>query len=163
MELLTESRANEAERWMKEAARVARAALCYKAKCGTVIVKDGEIIGEGYNAPPLDSEENRMCDKERGPGKPGYDQTCCVHSEWRAIADALRRNPSKVEGSKLYFTRVDKEGEMKRSGKPYCTECSRLALDSGVGHFMLWHEEGIGEYPTVEYNQLSYRYVPPSA
>jgi deoxycytidylate deaminase len=149
----------EAIKWMKEAAIVAGRALCLKAKCGTVIVADSMIIGEGYNAPPLDNEENRTCDKEFGPGKPKFDQTCCIHAEWRAIMDGLRRNPEKMIGSKLYFSRADNEGNIKKSGKPYCTVCSRLALDSGVGTFLLWHEEGVCEYPTDEYNRLSYEYI----
>jgi deoxycytidylate deaminase len=163
---------HEATKWMNEAANVAERAMCLKAKCGTVIVKparpddgsgrsggDNEVIGEGYNAPPLDKEENRMCDKEFGPGKPKYDKTCCMHAEWRAIMDAFRRNPEKLTGSKLYFTRVDENGDILKSGKPLCTVCSRMALDAGIEKFVLWHEEGIREYPTDEYNRLSYEYT----
>lgn len=151
-----------ADRWMREALKVAEKAMCLKAKCGTVVVKDGKIIGSGYNAPPLDSEENRFCNKEFlndiNIGKPKYDKTCCIHAEWRAIMDALKNNGDKIEGSKLYFTRVDEEGNLKKSGKPYCTVCSRLALDCGIDKFILWHEDGICEYDTVEYNKLSYEY-----
>ena len=70
--------------------------------------------------------------------------------------DALARNPQKVGGSDLYYVKVDENGVTKRSGEPYCTVCSRLALDSGVGRFALWHEEGVRQYPTDIYNQLSY-------
>lgn len=145
---------------MNEAARAARNALCHKARCGAVVVKDGEVIGEGYNAPPLDKEENRTCGWDFGPGKPKYDRTCCMHAEWRAILDVLRSSPAKVGDSKLYFVRVDAAGRVKKSGEPYCTVCSRLALDAGVGHFLLWQDAGICEYPTHEYNQLSYRFQP---
>jgi deoxycytidylate deaminase len=148
-----------AEHWMQEAAQEAQRALCLKSKCGAVIVKDGEIIGRGYNAPPLDKEEHRICNAEFGPGKPKYDRTCCMHAEWRAIMDALRTNPDRVVGADLYFVRVDDAGNIKKSGKPYCTVCSRLALDAGLAHFALWHEEGIRAYPTDEYNRLSYAYV----
>lgn len=158
MEYLKGKQEVEAIKWMNEAAEVAKKALCLKAKCGTVIVKDSEIIGEGYNAPPLDQETNRTCSKEFGPGKPKYDQTCCMHAEWRAILDTLKRNPDKIKGSKLYFIRIDDSGDIKKSGKPYCTVCSRMALDTGIDKFLLWHEEGICEYPTYEYNQLSYEY-----
>jgi len=145
---------------MRKATEVAEKALCFQAKCGTVIVKEGEIIGQGYNAPPLDKEENRTCDKDFSPGKLKYDRTCCMHAEWRAIADALKRNPKKLKGSKLYFTRVNRNGKIKKSGKPYCTVCSRMALDAGIDKFVLWHEDGICEYPTDEYNRLSYQYIP---
>lgn len=149
----------EAVQWMQRAAEVAKKALCHKAKCGTVIIRDGEIIGEGYNAPPLDKEENRTCHEEFGPGKPKYDRTCCMHAEWRAIKDALRKNSDKIQGSRLYFVRVDDNGNIKKSGDPYCTVCSRMALDAGIGHFLLWRDEGICEYPTDEYDRLSYRYI----
>lgn len=159
MKILVAESESEAIKWMNEAAEVAKLALCLKAKCGTVIVKDGEIIGRGYNAPALDKEENRTCNLEFAPGKPKYDRTCCMHAEWRAIMDALKTNGDKIVGSKLYFTRVDDQGNIKKSGKPYCTVCSRLALDSGIEKFLLWQETGINEYPTDEYNRLSYEYV----
>ena len=149
------------EHWMHEAAEVAKQARCLKATCGTVIVKDGRIIGRGYNAPPLDKEENRTCHMDVGRGKPGYDRTCCMHAEWRAILDALRNHSEQVVGAKLYFVRVDEDGNIKKSGKPYCTVCSRMALDVGLSTFALWHEEGIVEYPTDQYDRLSNEYIHP--
>src|SRR3989338_4103985 len=125
MEYLKGEQEKEAMKWMEKAAEVAGRALCHRAKCGTIIVKGGQIIGAGYNAPPLDNEENRTCNKEFGPGKPKYDRTCCVHAEWRAIMDALKRNTEKIKGSKLYFTRVDENGQIKKTGRPHCTVCSR--------------------------------------
>lgn len=158
MKFLTGQEENEAIKCMNEAAQVAKRALCLRAKCGTVVVNNGEIIGTGYNAPPLDKEENRTCLQESHPGKPKYDKTCCMHAEWRAIMDTLKRNSGRLSGSKLYFTRVDENGNIKKSGKPYCTVCSRFALDSGISEFLLWHEEGICAYPADEYNKLSYQY-----
>ena len=159
MEYLKAQQEKEAVNWMEKTAEIARKALCFQAKCGTVIIKGEEVIGEGYNAPPLDKEENRTCDKEFGFGKPNYDKTCCVHAEWRAITDAIKRNSEKIKGSKLYFTRVDENGKIKKSGKPFCTVCSRMALDAGIEKFVLWHEEGICEYLMDEYNRLSYEYI----
>lgn len=146
------------EQWMAEAARVAQDAKCLKAHCGAVIVADGIIIGEGYNAPPLDDEKHRMCLSPLRPEKEKYDKTCCVHAEWRAISDAQRRNPEKLSGATLYYCRVNDAGEVQPSGQPYCTVCSRLALDAGLAHFALQHTDGIRLYPTDEYNSLSFRY-----
>ncbi len=158
MKYLSGKKEEEAIGWMMEAAEDARKALCLRAKCGSIIVKESEIIGRGYNAPPLDNDENSMCQKEIGTGKPGYDRTCCVHAEWRAIMNALKNDSEKTKESKLYFTRVDDKGEILKSGKPFCTVCSRMALDSGISHFVLWHEAGIYEYPVAEYNKISYLY-----
>lgn len=149
--------ATEGERWMHEAAEAARQARCTRAKCGCVVVRDGAVIGSGYNAPPKNDQSHCHCDTERAYGyKPQYDRTCCMHAEWRGILDALRRNPSKLEGAQLYFVRVDDQGEPQRSGEPYCTVCSRLALDSGIGEFVLWHDAGITAYDAAEYDARSY-------
>ncbi len=150
----------EAKHWIDEAARVARKALCLRAKCGTVIVKDGEVIGEGYNAPPLDNPIYRTCLSEYElPKNYRYDHTCCMHSEWRAILDAQSRNPQKIKGSRLYFVRVTEVGEPKHSGKPYCTVCSRLALDCGIAEFVLWQDSGFAVFPTDEYDRLSFQNI----
>ena len=160
MKYLQNSEEQEAEKWMNEAASVAEKALCLRAKCGAVIINDGEIIGQGYNAPPLNDEKNRTClNKYDFNGKPKYDHTCCMHAEWRAILDAIKRNPEKLKGSRLYFTRVDESGNIKKSGEPYCTVCSRFALDVGISEFLLWQDRGICSYFTDEYNKLSYSYI----
>lgn len=159
MRYLAGTEEEDAIMWMKKASHVAGKALCLRAYCGTVIVKEGIIIGEGYNAPPLDDVANRTCLTEyRSIDKKKYDRTCCMHAEWRAIMDAVRRAPGLLTGSRLYFSRIDSAGDLKKSGKPFCTVCSRLALDSGIVEFLLWHEEGICAYPTDEYNRLSYGY-----
>lgn len=150
----------EAEQWMNEAARVARRALCHDARCGTVIVAEGMIIGEGFNGPPSGREDQRRC----YISKTAYhvrvtDKTCCVHAEQRAIMDALRRNSDNLSGSRLYFVRVDTDGEsIRAAGKPYCTICSKMALDAGITEFVLWQKEGIVVYETGEYNRLSFAY-----
>ncbi len=144
---------------MQEAAGVAGKALCLRARCGSIIVNGGKVIGSGYNAPPQDNLDFRRCQaNDETPPKKNYDKTCCVHAEWRAIMDALAHHPSNVVGSTLYFTRIDNDGKILFSGEPFCTVCSRLALDAGVSWFVLWHEDGIRAYPTDEYNNLSYNY-----
>lgn len=144
---------------MRAAAAVAQNALCKKSRCGAVIVKDERVIGDGYNAPPQDSPRHCLCDSATEGGKPRYDRTCCMHAEWRAILDAVRTHPDDLSGSVLYFARIDEHGVPKFSGAPYCTVCSRLALDVGIEGFALSHEDGIRVYPTDEYNRLSYAYT----
>jgi deoxycytidylate deaminase len=152
----------EAMLWIKEAAKVAEKALCLKAKCGSVIVKNGQIIGEGYNAPPLDDMKNSFClTPYNHTGKPRYDHTCCMHAEWRAILDALRKNADSIQGSTIYFIRIDADKNLTRCGEPLCTVCSRFALDSGVKEFVLFDNKGVCTYHTDEYNQLSYAYISP--
>lgn len=160
MKYLKNSEEKEVVRFINEAAKTAKKALCLRSKCGSVIVKAGKIIGRGYNAPPLDDLKLRMCLKNYDlPQKFKYDRTCCVHAEQRAIFDALKNNSKQLSGSRLYFIRLDEKENIKKSGKPYCTVCSRAALDSGIKEFVLWHIEGICVYKTDEYNRFSYEYV----
>ena len=72
--------------------------------------------------------------------------------------DALRNNPDKIIGSRLYFIRLDDKGAPSRAGKPYCTICSKMALDIGIEEFVLWHEKGVCVYDTQEYNALSFQF-----
>lgn len=146
MKVLHDHNFAEAEKFMTEAAKVAQSSMCGRSRGGCVIVdKDGNVIGSGYNSPPLDDINNGNCEND----------ICCVHAEQRAIMSALKNHSEKLKGAKLYFVRIDKDGNVKKSGKPNCTVCSRLSLDTEVSQFLLWHEEGITEYNTDEYNQIS--------
>lgn len=145
------------EDYFEEARKEAIGARCYRARCGAVIVKDGKIIGRGSNGPPLDDEAQRMCllDDLRLDIKSKSDKTCCVHAEWNAILNASSVYPDEMVGSTLYFMRIDETSAVTDAGQPYCTVCSRLALQSGVALFGLWN--GAPEMiDTHEYNKKSY-------
>ncbi|MBC7868885.1 hypothetical protein H7X69_01750 [Candidatus Saccharibacteria bacterium] len=145
------------EKYFEEAATVAKHATCYRARCGSVIVsKKNVIIGRGFNAPPLGDETQRTCDVEyHTDKKPKSDKTCCVHAEWNAIIDALKNYPEEIEGSTLYFMRIAGDNSFTEAGDPYCTVCSRLALQSGIEWFGLWNG-GPQMIDTKKYNRLSY-------
>ena len=157
MRVLSGQEHTDAFGYIIHAAESAQKALCLNAHCGAVVIHGGTIVGRGYNGPPRDDLSKRYCKNTIRPQKKNYDKTCCVHAEWRAIVDALRHIKN-LSGSRLYFVRVDDKGDIKKSGKPYCTVCSRLALDAGISEFILWHEEGICVYNTEEYNDMSYCY-----
>ena len=151
---------NDERMWWGAAREVALLALCLRAKCGAVIVSNGQVIGRGYNAPPQDDMKNAKCsesDYDRNK-KPKYDLTCCVHAEWRAITDAMKNNSEQLVGSTLYYVRLGDNDEIKPSGEPFCTECSRLSLDAGIGYFGLFHEDGPMLYDAQDYNERSYAF-----
>ena len=160
MKTFSETEWKQYEQYFFMAAEVAKQATCERSKCWSVIVKDWKIIWTGYNSPAknLESQRRCTCDKNSYHRKV-TDKTCCVHAEQRAIMDALKNNPDKIEGSDLYFMRLDKEWNISKSWKPYCTICSKMALDTWIKHFLLRHEEWITEYDTEEYNLLSYQYT----
>jgi deoxycytidylate deaminase len=159
MKTLSGNEESEAMKFIDEAAKVALHATCTRSKCGCVIVKDGKIIGQGFNSPALGLESQRRCENSKDLyNKKVTDKTCCVHAEQRAIMDALKKNPQKIIGSRLYFIRLDDDNVKSIAGQPYCTMCSKMALDSGVAEFVLWHKEGLDVYGTEEYNNISYEF-----
>ncbi len=145
--------------FLDKAVEVAKNSTCKRSKCGSIIVKDNEIIGKGFNSPPGNLESQRRCDNSKDSyNKKVTDKTCCVHAEQRAIMDALKNNSEKIKNSTLYFIRLGENDTKSFAGKPYCTICSKMALDVGIKFFVLLHEEGIKKYPIEEYNDLSYDY-----
>lgn len=159
MRFLVYPEKKEIIKFLKAARREAEKATCLRARCGSVIVKDRKIIGRGFNSPPANDEGQRrcLCDK-KGLHAKVTDKTCCVHAEQRAIMDALSHYPDKIKGSRLYFMRLDASKGLVFAGAPYCTICSKMALDSGVKEFVLMHEKVTAVYDTREYNLLSYRF-----
>ena len=155
MKYLIGKEEKKAIEYMNKAAEIASNSNCLRSKCGSIIIKENEIIGLGFNSPPQ-NKKLEHCLKDSLPENFKSDKTCCVHAEQRAIMDALRKNPDKLLGSVLYFIRLDEKGEKTKAGKPYCTFCSKMALDVGIAEFVLWHEQGICSYDTEEYNAISF-------
>ncbi len=159
MRILEGAEEVEAIGFLEQAVEIAQKASCQRSRCGSVIVKNGKLIGSGWNSPPGNLETQRRCSCEKTSCHPKVtDKTCCVHAEQRALFDALIKDPEKLKGSRLYFIRLDENNNISRAGQPYCTICSKMTLDLGVVEFVLWHEDGIGVYDTQEYNKRSYEY-----
>ena len=144
--------------FFEQAGEVAKSATCLRAKCGSIIVKDGVVLGTGYNSPGLENDGQRYCEADMNlAAKPKYDKTCCIHAEWRAVLVACKNNPEAIIGSTLYFMRVDDDGKFTDAGDPFCTVCSRLALEAGVGEFALYNDGGADIYTLEEYNHKTYQ------
>ena len=160
MQILTWKQSQKAEQYFQLAWKIAQNATCERSKCGCVIVKNNKIIWQWYNTPPKNLETQRRCTCDKNSyHRKVTDKTCCIHAEQRAIMDALKNYPDKIEGADLYFIRLDKDGNMSKAWKPYCTICSKMALDTWIKNFLLRHEEWITKYNTEEYNLLSYQYT----
>lgn len=145
------------EKIMKRLVDTAKLSTCKRSKCGSVIVSDyGLTIGTGYNSMPCN--EVGECFKDNLAKTFKSDKSCCVHAEQRSIMDALQRNKELLKGSTLFFIRLDEKDNPKRSGEPYCSICSKMALDVGISNFVLWKEEGWVSYGTKEYNELTFQY-----
>lgn len=157
MKYLKGDEAQEGIRYIQKAAILALNSNCFRARCGSVIVKNHLIIGRGYNSPPM-GEVLTACRKDTLPSQFKSDRTCCIHAEQRAIMDALKKHPDKIKGSRLYFIRIDHNNHLQKAGKPYCTICSKMALDAGITEFSLWNTKGVCVYNTKEYNDTSFAY-----
>lgn len=149
------------EEIMKYLINQAKKSSCHRSRCGSVIVNDSNspffrILGVGYNSMPCDAEG--ACFKDSLAPTFKSDKTCCIHAEQRAILDCLKINPSHIEESHLFFIRIDDHDRPKPSGAPYCSICSKMALEVGVGKFHLWHSEGWTAYGAEEYNKLTFEY-----
>ena len=157
MKILKDEEEKQAIELFDKCLEIAKQSTCQRSKCGAIILKNNQIIGKGFNSPPNNLEFQRRClnDKEDYSDKI-TDKTCCIHAEQRAICNALKNNPEKLKDSSLYFIRLDKNNNKLFAGKPYCTICSKMALDIGIKEFILWHEKGICVYNTEEYNNISY-------
>ena len=148
---------SEALKYIEIAAELALGAGCLRAKAGAIIVNNSKLVGQGYNSPPGDIILT-SCLKDSLPKDFKSDRTCCMHAEERAIINGLTFNHSKIEGSRLYFIRLDDSGHKAPAGKPYCTICSKMALEVKISEFVLMHKEGVAVYGTKEYNDLSFEY-----
>lgn len=148
------------EYYFEKAAEQARLATCTRAKCGSVVVsKSGKILGAGYNAPPLNDETQRRCEAIMDLSiKTKYDKTCCIHAEWNAIINALKQYGKKINGATLYFMRIDEKENWTDAGEPFCTVCSRLAMQSGLSYFALWVDGKPKIYDVGDYNSKTYDY-----
>jgi len=99
-------------------------------KTGSVIVKDGVIIGRGANG--SDYHKTNICERVRLKIPTGQNYELCEgchpknHSEPRAIADA-KRNGHDVQGADLYLW-----------GHWWCCEpCWRAIISAGIRHVYL--------------------------
>ncbi len=149
----------ECNHFLDLASKIALQATCLRDKCWSIIVKDKEIIWSGFNSPPANQENQRRCNVDKSKYHPKVkDTTCCIHAEQRAIIDTLKTNPDKITWSRLYFVRLNIDGNIEPAGKPYCTICSKMTLDSWISEFVLLHPEWVCIYDTDEYNKLSFEY-----
>ena len=159
--LLTRTEAQAAQKALDECVEQAQQSKCLRAKCGSVVVdRNGAITGRGHNGPPAQCAMPE-CLKDLWPAGFRSDRTCCVHAEQRAIADTLASHGPIEAGSTIFFLRTGPDGSPESAGVPYCTICSKMALDVGIEEFVLLHLEGPTAYGAAEYNELSFAHAGP--
>jgi dCMP deaminase len=102
--------------------------LCDKSKCGyktgCMIVKDGAVLAEGWNA-TLPGEtycQSGECvrKKENLYGGKDIDKVCSIHAEAYAVAECASKGIA-IAGADVYVTTFP------------CTICARLLAKCGIG------------------------------
>jgi len=155
MRYATADEAKEMKKYVGAAVKEAMKSTCTKSQRGAVIVKNGEIIGRGYNKPTIE----RLCDpciREDIKDNGRVELCSAIHAEQMAILDALKKGKP-LEGSRMFHIKA-KDGKIKPSEDTSCTVCSRIILEAGIKDFVLLHKKGFAIYPADEFNKLSFDY-----
>lgn len=157
MRILSGNEEKEAIGYFRLAAEVAKKnARCLKSQRGVLLVRNGGIMAEGWNAPP-DDYECKTCLRDSIEEKVGTEPCRSVHAEQMTISNA-KKYFTDLTGSRMYHIKV-KNGEIKRSGVPSCTICSKLVLQENIAEFALWHKEGVAIYTAKEFNDKSFEFL----
>ncbi len=98
--------------YMRMALEWAKLSHCTRKKVGSLIVKDGMIISDGYNGTPTGFPN----DCEDGDGATHW---YVLHAEANAILK-VAKSTNNARGATLYLTHSP------------CKECSKLILQSGI-------------------------------
>lgn len=116
---------NPEKLWFDIVHRFSAQSKCKSRKVGAVIVKNGNLIAEGWNSPPgLCTEHD--CKRERCLSKDNastsgmnLDTAICVHAEANSIGNCAKRGVS-TDGATIYVTHLP------------CLECSKLIISAGI-------------------------------
>lgn len=98
--------------YMKMAHEWAKLSYCKRARVGTLIVKDGMIISDGFNGSPTGFDnECEDCDNQT--------HWYVLHSEANAILKCAKNGVS-CKGATIYLTHSP------------CKDCAKLIFQSGI-------------------------------
>jgi dCMP deaminase len=123
--------------FMAMANNVARRSNCIRRAVGALIVRQGQVVADGWNGVAVTHRNCREACCPRcingGDTGSGYETCICIHAEQRAIADAARRGVS-TKDSILYVNL-----------RP-CLQCLAIAKAAGVREIFYSGEDW--SYPT---------------
>lgn len=152
MKILEGKELKEADVFFKKAAELSRKSICHVSKIGVVIVKSGKVIGKAFNGPLKKSCNPCLLDILERQVK--TELCLAMHAEERAVLDALEKGYD-TNGADIYSVRVEGDKIV-----PYknglCASCGRVFLESGIKNVIIPREDGVTEYGTEEFYDLSF-------
>lgn len=123
---------------MNIAREVAARSTCFRARHGTVIVKDDQIISTGYVGAPRktkDCFERDNCLRQELNIQSGQRYELCrsVHSEQNAIINAARAGVSLL-GAKMYLysVKINEKGKEILIDAFPCFICKKMIINAGI-------------------------------
>jgi len=144
----------ETEYYMRLAAEEAKKSTCKKSRRGAIIVKNGKVIGKGYNKVTFEKPCN-PCIREKIHDNSRVEMCSAIHAEQMAIIDATNRGKT-LKGAIMYHVKI-KNDKIVPVGDLSCTVCSRILREAGV-EFVLLYKNGYVLYKPNELNKLSFDY-----
>ncbi len=146
--------ARETWKYIEEAAKEAEKSTCKSSHRGSVIVRDGKIVGRGYNKPTV-KEYCDSCLRENIEGMQRVELCRAIHAEQMALLNCKKEDRM---GSTLYHVRV-KDGKITPSKEPVCTVCSRMIKEAEIRDVVLYEKDGLVSYDAKEFNEKSFENV----
>ena len=155
MKYLLEDEANIAKGYLKIAAQIALDTNCLKAKRGALVVQGDAVIWKSSNALPAGVSINE-CIKDTLPVEWKQERNCCIQAEILAVTDALSKYPHKVRWSSVYFSPLNKDGEIDISRTHFDVAASKFMIQCGIVEYIVQTKEGICSIPARELYRLSF-------
>lgn len=127
---------------MNIAREVSRRATCFRARHGSIIIKDDQIISTGYNGAPRktkDCLDRGTCLRSQLgiPSGQRYEMCRSVHAEQNAIINAARAGVSLLGGTMyVYSERVNSNNELEIIKAYPCFICKKMIINAGLKEFV---------------------------
>lgn len=137
--ILNMTRPSKDQYYLNIAKEIAQRSTCFRARYGTIIVKDDQIIATGYVGAPRktkDCLERGYClrDELKIPHGTQYEVCRSVHSEQNAIINAARAGVSLLGATMYFHSENGKTGE-KVDSLP-CYICKKMVINAGINKFI---------------------------
>lgn len=117
---------------------VSRRATCFRARHGSIIVRDDQIISTGYNGAPRKTKDclergNCLRTQMGIPSGQRYEMCRSVHAEQNAIINAARSGTNLLGGTLyLYSEKLDSDGNSKIIEALPCFICKKMIINAGL-------------------------------